>query len=592
VPDTGNYSLPATLDGISGYLETPQNVSVFSIPSSGAAIPIAQFGIPPATASPGVTPPATASPSSAFLATNTMRYAFGASRQCPASNHAVQSPMPESSVVSLSSSFALTSADSATNSVSASKSILDSMVSTGSEDLGCSVHFELRASFLPPYRSSRFTLSDIHVFSTGFLTSRRISESTVLEINDYTGCIEVSNIATRSIDMFSRFGWRSERMEDVTGMPESHRPDGTSFLIESHELLSILSFSSHLRLNISSWFAATDISMGSAFIEGFVTLGAGTALDVSGLVASAFAGDSGTSVESVFSEQSLHFLRTRFPYFSNDGSISSTPRSARLYGVRSHFIGSHYLGSGQMVSLLMADVSLSFEDSGMNGDLTKLATSAHSVATSVLDLSDEDQLTNLVSVSRAFGLSLQLYMSSSFLASGRRGKSKMFSLSGLDISGHSWNSDSIEVSIGLAVSQNSLASEMLPPISFMSFQFCLSESWSSLPGRIDQANLPADANRATDGTLSLGLATGLGIALFGTVLVASGSVLWFMTRRRTEIAGVTDTTEFGADFTDAQDPWDENPGMVSGENALASDVIALDVPFTPRKEVEECLWVG
>jgi hypothetical protein len=63
-PGEGNYSLPATLDGVIGFLKTPSDVSQFFVPSNGTNISILTFVPTPLSATPAADtiPPETMAP--------------------------------------------------------------------------------------------------------------------------------------------------------------------------------------------------------------------------------------------------------------------------------------------------------------------------------------------------------------------------------------------------------------------------------------------------------------------------------------------------------------------------------------------------
>jgi hypothetical protein len=78
----------------------------------------------------------------------------------------------------------------------------------------------------------------------------------------------------------------------------------------------------------------------------------------------------------------------------------------------------------------------------------------------------------------------------------------------------------------------------------------------------------------------------LGVGLLVVILIASGVLFLFVTRRRDE-RDATANDELTPDSTDVPDSWAEHVLLASGENALASEGHMMDIVVMEPGMVEE-----
>jgi hypothetical protein len=234
-----------------------------------------------------------------------------------------------------------------------------------------------------------------------------------------------------------------------------------------------------------------------------------------------------------------------------------------------------------------------------NEGSASFSVSANSRVTHVLDLSAGVAVTKIFSVSRAMYVSLQSRASEGLLRLVYLRKSHAFSLSGIEASRFCWHHDLIEVSVTRANSSVLPHPDVLPSLSSLLIQITHHESGWMSSSWMGRSSLHADADGASRGFGSVGVVTGLAVALLFLVMLVSVLIFWFATGRRTA-TDVTDAAEFAIDGDDSLGPpdpmdhddyWAENLGLASAVNALGSGTLGADIPFTEPGMMEEGLWM-
>jgi hypothetical protein len=570
VPSPGNYTLPATLNGISGFLETPQNISVFTILGNGANVSIARFAVASAsmtpngcalsprtvvTRSPDARPPPTLGLSSGFRVrptdalTDRLGYAFDVSPQYLASSEGIQSFITGSSMVGRNSMVAFTSVPSRTNDLGASKDSIDSAGFTGSEE-----HVENVISERP---LTSVRSSDHFPFMTVLESSADVSDSLLFRVNDHTVFIErgKTRFLSGSTLIFSRVSTESVVADYLTGIVQSESTDETVFLSQSNEFSRTQSFSdvrSPPTSQNSSTVSASEFSIRSGTIKISIAQGQSGVLAVSGYLATLANGDSGAKRESTYFSVSLDSWTLQSLDFSDEARVTRTAYA-----------------SGQF------DFLSKFCVSGLSDD------------------SAESAGTNTAAVSGAFDFSFLSRASDVFFGSILVGPSEPFSLSEVDIRRLYWDSVSIDVSGPLANSMVLPNIEVRHSLSSRGIEITFDESGSI------RAGFRANADRGSSLNDSVALGAGFAVGLLLVILLVGGFLFWFATWARAETDD-TEMTEFATDpddslagndmnceagfAIDSYNPWVGDQGVISGSDDL---VMRDNDPFANASMAEE-----
>jgi hypothetical protein len=271
---------------------------------------------------------------------------------------------------------------------------------------------------------------------------------------------------------------------------------------------------------------------------------------------------------------SASYLETNLLEPSGEASATAPASSSRVLDfslpscVSSRMIASEHLGLG-----------IDFAVSGLYGAV--LAASLQLAVTYLMDLSFEVAGSRSASISRRFDFSFPSSASSRFIASVDMRFSTGFSLSGVNVTWLNGNE---------AISASYLATNLLELSVEVTFSALNNESRLDEPG----SSLPdGDSASATSNALALGVGLGMGLILL--LSLVSGGIFWFGGQRGTQSTDVTESSEFAMDQTDPADRprgYGDGLHLASGENALASEVVDMGIPFTDPEMLEEGLWVG
>jgi hypothetical protein len=614
-PSAGNYTLPATLDGVSGLLKTPEKDADHHIPPNGTNISVLEFdplpstptpvatAVPPETGSPEETPtplatpspdftsPLPLSPTSAFAGLETLMPTFGhglrASELYVATSPAIGSVITESSIIGLSSIFRSAYMGSGTPPLGRSESLCSSDGLAESVNLTGTSPLERKAPIPTLSPSSRLSLTEAEFFATAFEMRTDVSESARFGIDESQGVAEPSGALRPSRLVLSEIRGRPKPLGESDYVRASARAHETDYLSSTTRFTATSSFSSIPSPGTFETvppFEGLDSSLGSSAIERSMirnqrTVFSDSAVDITRLLGySGVDGDylgRNTIVPASILCATVNVGQTRV------FSVSGVDRSS-LFG--NSGVNGDYLGRTNVFPS-GSDVSELCGPSGANGDYLGRNTI---VPASMLCATVNIGQTRVFSVS---GIDRSSLFGNSGVNEGFRAPSVLFSRSAADNSRLHGSADILIVLSGVSRSSIFPEIDIHPSWSSLSVRLSAVESRSGVSGSVAHMDFPADAKRAQGANMSAALGAGLGVGLLVLVLVVSAVLFWLFARRR-DATEVSETDELADDCPAVQDAWAELVQLASGENALASGGMMNDVPFMEAEIMEEGLWCG